>query len=301
MSDAEFGPVAAALAAAIGCPVAPRPSAPVGGGSIHVAWRWPCRAGALFVKLAPRADAALLVAEADGLAALAAVKAIRVPAVRGHGIAGESAWLALEWLDLLAPDGACDTVLGEALALQHRSVAARFGFASDNFIGRTPQQNGWCDDAVVFLASRRLAPQFALITARGDEPRLVEQGARLLEVLPVFYPGCRPRPSLLHGDLWSGNRGALAGGTPVVFDPAIYFGDREADLAMTRLFGGFGQRFYDAYDASWPLEPGADERRDLHNLYHVLNHQNLFGGGYAAQASALTARLLAAAGRAGRA
>ena len=298
MSDAEFEPVAVALAAAIGCPVAPRPSAPVGGGSIHAAWRWPSGAGALFVKLAPRADAALLAAEADGLAALAAVNAIRVPAVRGLGIAAESAWLALEWLELVAPDGASDAALGEALARQHRSVAARFGFASDNFVGRTLQANGWCDDAVVFLASRRLAPQFVLVAAGGDEPRLVEQGARLLEALRLFYSGYRPQPSLLHGDLWSGNRGALAGGMPVVFDPAVYFGDREADLAMTRLFGGFGQRFYDAYQASWPLEPGADERRDLHDLYHVLNHHNLFGGGYAAQASALTARLLAAVGRA---
>ena len=290
-------PVAAALAAAIGRPVAPRPSAPVAGGSIHAAWRWPYEAGLLFVKQAPRADAAMLVAEAEGLAALAAANALRVPAVRGHGVAGGSAWLALEWLELVAPDAVSDAVLGERLAAQHRHLAEHFGFARDNFVGRTPQPNGWCDDWVAFLGSRRLAPQFARAAAAGHAGRLGEHGALLLEVLGEFYAGYRPQPSLLHGDLWGGNRGALAGGTPVVFDPAVYFGDREADLAMTRLFGGFSSRFYSAYHASWPLDPGAEARRDLHSLYHVLNHLNLFGGAYAAQALALTGRLLAAAGR----
>jgi fructosamine-3-kinase len=122
---------------------------------------------------------------------------------------------------------------------------------------------------------------------------LVERGRRLCGQLDALFRGHRPLPSLLHGDLWGGNWAADESGNPVVFDPAVYFGDREADLAMTRLFGGFGRAFYDAYESAWPLEAGAELRFDLYNLYHVLNHLNLFGGGYRAQAEALIDRLLA--------
>jgi fructosamine-3-kinase len=295
----DFGTVAAAVAAATGRRVAAAPDAAVGGGSIHAAYRWPTAAGPLFVKLAPAADAPLLAAEAHGLGALAAARAIRVPAVLGTGVAGEAAWLALEWLALApaAPAApAAEQALGERLATLHGTAAERFGFAVDNFIGRTPQPNGWCDDWPEFLALRRLGPQLALAAEHGHGGRLTERGARLLEVLGAFYADYRPRPSLLHGDLWGGNRGALADGTPVVFDPAPYYGDREADLAMTRLFGGFGARFYAAYEARWPLDAGAGARVGLHQLYHVLNHLNLFGGGYARQALVLTERLLATAG-----
>jgi protein-ribulosamine 3-kinase len=293
----EFGAVAAAVAAALGRPVAAGPDAPVGGGSIHAAYRWPTAAGPLFVKLGPATAAALLAAEAHGLGALAAAGAIRVPAVIGTGVAAGTAWLALEWLALAPPSPAAQRSLGERLATLHRATAARFGFAADNFIGRTPQPNGWCDDWPEFLARRRLGPQLALAAAHGHGGRLTERGARLVEALAAFYAGYRPQPSLLHGDLWGGNRGALGDGTPVVFDPAPYYGDREADLAMTRLFGGFDAGFYAAYQASWPLDDGAGARVGLHQLYHVLNHLNLFGAGYAREALALIDRLLAAAGR----
>jgi protein-ribulosamine 3-kinase len=179
----------------------------------------------------------------------------------------------------------------------HRCRAARFGFERDNYIGRTPQANGWLDDWADFLARRRLAPQLALAALNGCNGRLQERGAQLVELVGVFYSSYRPEPSLLHGDLWAGNWSMLVGGTPVVFDPAAYFGDREADLAMTHLFGGFGNRFYSAYQAAWPLDQAAGVRRDLHNLYHVLNHLNLFGRGYLAQALAMIDRLLAEAGR----
>ena len=114
-----------------------------------------------------------------------------------------------------------------------------------------------------------------------------------MEKLPAFFPGHEPLPSLLHGDLWSGNAAALAGGEPVIFDPAIYYGDREADLAMTELFGGFPPAFYEAYGAEYPLDAGYATRRQLYNLYHVLNHLNLFGGGYRVQAERMIAQLLA--------
>ena len=186
--------------------------------------------------------------------------------------------------------------LGAEVAALYRVSEPRFGFAADNFIGATPQPNGWCDDWPEFFAARRLRHQLALAAANGHGGRLTARGARLVEVVGAFYDSYRPRPSLLHGDLWSGNRGALADGTPVLFDPAPYYGDREADLAMTRLFGGFGAPFYAAYDAAWPPDPGARARVGLHNLYHVLNHLNLFGAGYAGEARAMIDGLLTEAG-----
>ena len=290
------GAVAAALTAALGRPVASAPDATVGGGSIHVAHRWPSAAGPLFVKLAPAADAPLLAAEAEGLAALAATHAVVVPAVLARGVADRHAWLALEWLELVPDPEASDAALGERLAALHRASAPRFGYAADNYIGRTPQRNGWCDDWPKFLLERRLRPQLDLAAANGNTGPLQTRGARLLGAVGAFYAGYRPVPALLHGDLWNGNRGALRDGTPVVYDPAPYFGDREADLAMARLFVGFGARFYEGYAASWAPDPGAGERVALHQLYHVLNHLNLFGGGYARQALALIDRLLSSAG-----
>lgn len=297
MKDGGLRELAAALRAALGT-AADAPEARVEGGCIGESWRW--RTGAAthaFVKTLPAAQAALLEAEAAGLAELESAGAIRVPRMLGRGLAGPHAWLALEWLDLEAPSAASDAQLGERLAALHRVRADRHGWHRDNYIGRTPQANAPHADWVTFLRSRRLEPQLRLARANGQPARLVDRGLLLLEVLDVFYASYSPAPSLLHGDLWSGNRAALAGGEPVVYDPACHYGDREADVAMTRLFGGFGPRFYAAYQATWPLDAAAGYRRDLHNLYHVLNHLNLFGDAYAAQAARMIDGLLAEAGR----
>jgi fructosamine-3-kinase len=293
--EAQVG-IARALGAALGTAAAAR-DAPVHGGCIGESSRWRAGGRDVFVKTAPATQASMLEAEAAGLAELAGAGALRVPAVLAHGIAGARAWLALEWLDLVPEGPAADARLGEALAMLHRVRGERFGWHRDNFIGATPQQNGWYADWVAFLRERRLRPQLELARRNGHGGRLRERGELLLETLEVFYSTYSPSPSLLHGDLWSGNRGTLAGGEPVVYDPAVYFGDREADVAMTRLFGGFGPRFYAAYQSSHPLDAAAGYRRDLHNLYHVLNHLNLFGGAYAAQAEAMVDALLAEAGR----
>ena len=295
MTAGDARELAAALRAALGA-AADAPDASVGGGCIAESWRWRAGSGCAFVKVLPAADAALLEAEADGLAELAASDAVRVPRVLGRGAAGARAWLALEWLDLEPPTAASDARLGERLAGLHRVRAERCGWHRDNFIGRTPQSNAPHADWVEFLSTRRLAPQLELARANGHPSRLVDRGLRLVEMLGVFYASYSPAPSLLHGDLWSGNRGALADGEPVVYDPACHYGDREADVAMTRLFGGFGPRFYAAYQATWPLDAAAGYRRDLHNLYHVLNHSNLFGGSYAEQAGRMIDGLLAEAG-----
>jgi protein-ribulosamine 3-kinase len=254
-------------------------------------------AGPLFVKVGPAADYAMFAAEAAGLEELRSANAVRVPQVRGVGVNASRAWLHLEWLSLSprAPARA-QSALGEQLALQHRRVAAQFGWHQDNTIGRTPQMNGWSQSWVVFFRERRLHYQLDLAARKGYSGRLQQRGALLLERLGAFFTDYQPVPSLLHGDLWGGNWGADESGRPVIFDPAVYYGDREADLAMTHLFGGFGPDFYAAYEASWPLDHGAPARRDLYNLYHVLNHTNLFGGGYLPQARALIDGLLAQLG-----
>ncbi len=297
MTGRDLHELAGALRTALG-DAADEPAARVAGGCIGESWRWRTgTATCAFVKTLPAAETAMLEAEAAALVELEAAGAIRVPRVLGRGVAGSLAWLALEWLDLETPSPATDAELGERLAGLHRVRAERHGWHRDNYIGRTPQVNAPHADWVSFLRACRLAPQLELARANGHPTRLVDRGLLLLEVADVFYASYAPAPSLLHGDLWSGNRAALAGGEPVVYDPACHYGDREADVAMTRLFGGFGPRFYAAYQATWPLDAAAGYRRDLHNLYHVLNHLNLFGGSYVAQASRMIDGLLAEAGR----
>ncbi len=175
-------------------------------------------------------------------------------------------------------------------------IAPRFGWQRDNSIGATPQRNDWDDDWLRFFVERRLEVQLALAQAGGASARLIDRGRWLGERVGALFSSYRPVPSLLHGDLWGGNWSTDVAGEPVVFDPAVYFGDREADIAMTRLFGGFGPAFYAAYQSAWPLDQAAGTRRTLYNLYHVLNHFNLFGGAYAAQAESMIDRLHAELG-----
>jgi len=216
--------------------------------------------------------------------------------VLATGVAGASAFLALEWLEVGRADEACEARLGAGLAALHRVSASRFGWWRDNTIGRSPQANGWCTQWLEFFRERRLRPQLALAARGSFAGLLAARGERLLAALPMLLADHNPQPALLHGDLWGGNWLATRGGEPALFDPAVYYGDRETDLAMTRLFGGFGTAFYRAYESAGPLPRGASLRVDLYNLYHVLNHANLFGGGYARQARELIDRLLAEVG-----
>jgi fructosamine-3-kinase len=285
-----------ALAAALGSRLSGAPWRPVHGGCIAESFRVETAAGPVFVKCTAADGLGVLEAERDGLEVLAAAGALRVPAPLAAGVSGDRAFLALEWIDFGPVTREGEERLGAGLAALHRHLARRFGHTRDNLIGRTPQPNGEADDWVAFFRDRRLGFQLDLAAAKGHGGRLQDRGRELLERLDAFFDDYRPSPSLLHGDLWGGNFGVDSAGRPVVFDPAVYHGDREADLAMTRLFGGFGLAFYAAYERAWPLDAGAGTRRDLYNLYHVLNHLNLFGGGYRAQAEAMIDRLLAAAG-----
>jgi fructosamine-3-kinase len=265
-----------------------------GGGCINRAQTLDGRDGRrFFVKLNDAARADMFAAEAEGLADILASGAIRAPRPICHGIADGQAFLVLEHLRLGGRGSGAD--LGRRLAALHRHTAPRFGWRRDNTIGATRQPNAPADDWIDFYRRHRLGHQLELAAQGGIGRRLVDQGERLLARLEAFFPGYRPVASLLHGDLWGGNYG-YADGEPVLFDPAVYHGDREADLAMTELFGGFPADFYATYREAWPLDPGYATRRALYNLYHVLNHYNLFGGGYAGQAGRMLDELLAVSG-----
>lgn len=289
----SFAAIGGALAARLHVQVDAYPESRVHGGCINESYRWESRSGALFVKIAPVERLPMFEAEAEGLQDLARAKAVRVPRVIALGLTEDSSFLALEWVDLVGSVATASARLGEQLARQHRMVAEQFGWHRDNTIGSTPQVNTRTDDWLTFFRDHRLAYQLDLAALNGYRGRLQDHGALLLERLDTMFEHHRPQASLLHGDLWGGNFGVDASGTPVIFDPAVYYGDREADLAMTRLFGGFPAAFYSAYEKAWPLPQAARDRVPLYNLYHVLNHLNLFGSGYLAQAESLMARLLA--------
>jgi protein-ribulosamine 3-kinase len=282
-----------AIGAAMGVKLQPQPAGQAQGGSINTCYRWESAVGPLFVKVAAGERRAMLEAEAVGLEELRRTAAVRVPRVLGVGLHESEAWLALEWIQLGARTVGAEAVFGELLASQHRCTAPEFGWYRNNTIGSTPQLNDWTGDWVEFFRERRLRYQLGLAATRGHGGLLQNRGEQLLEKMGGLFSTYRPVPSLLHGDLWGGNWGVATGGGPVIFDPAVYYGDREADLAMTRLFGGFGAPFYAAYETCWALDAGSRVRTDLYNLYHVLNHLNLFDGGYSGQALALVERLLA--------
>jgi protein-ribulosamine 3-kinase len=237
-----------------------------------------------FVKLnrANRRD--MFEAEAAGLKALRATASVRVPEPITTGSDDARCWLVLEYIELGRPSPGTSELLGKQLADMHRSAGQCFGWERDNTIGATPQPNPATTDWVSFFGEHRLQFQLDLAQRNGADSGLIDSGARLRQDLPRFFDNYRPQPSLLHGDLWGGNWAADDSGQPVIFDPAVYYGDREADLAMTELFGGFDDRFYHSYRHAWAIDPGYTTRKVLYNLYHVLNHYNLFGGGYARQA-----------------
>jgi fructosamine-3-kinase len=255
---------------------------PLHGGDIHQAWRIDPPSGErFFVKANNRPLARIFELEAAGLRALreAAEPLIRVPRVLAVG----RHYLALSWIPVgRGPDAGAR--LGAGLARLHRTTASTFGWAEDNWIGSLPQANDQEADLATFFGEQRLRSQ-----AGHQSARLRARLDRLCDRLPDLLPMGEP-PALLHGDLWGGNWASDGDGLPWIYDPAVHYGCREADLAFTRLFGGFPGSFYDAYQAAWPLEPGFEDRVDLWNLYPLLVHANLFGGGYAGQVEAILRR-----------
>lgn len=285
--------IEAAIRDASGASFAIESRSSVGGGCINECYVVRGGGRAFFVKVNAPERLPMFEAEAAGLAEIAGSNTVRVPQPVCHGARGGASWLVLEHIDLGRAKGGGMEGLGRTLAAMHRVTAARFGWHRDNTIGATPQINTPGGDWVAFWRERRLGYQLQLAARNGHRGQLLARGERLLERLPAFFSGYAPRPSLLHGDLWSGNAAFARDGTPVILDPAVYYGDREADIAMTGLFGGFSAAFYAAYDEAYRRDPGYETRRQLYNLYHVLNHLNLFGGGYSAQAGHMIEELLA--------
>jgi fructosamine-3-kinase len=288
--------IAARIAAATGQPFALERQGRVGGGCINTTEVLEGNGRKYFVKLNDASRLDMFEAEAEGLQELAGANALRVPLPICHGRVNGSAFLVLEYLNLGGGSAQSLDKLGTGLAALHRATQQQFGWHRDNTIGSTPQINTPGDDWVEFYRAHRLGYQLRLAAERGAGRALLRLGEQLMARLEVFFENYRPVASLLHGDLWGGNFSATHSGEPVIFDPAVYYGDREADLAMTELFGGFGERFYAAYREAWPLDAGYRVRKTLYNLYHVLNHFNLFGGGYGSQAGRMIDSLLAELG-----
>ena len=262
----------------------------VGGGCINPAFKVTDNGQSYFIKTNDASFAFMFEAEAEALREMAASKTIRVPEPVCYGVYGDQCYVVMEHLEL---GGSADMHgFGRQLAGMHRVTADRFGWHIDNTIGATPQSNTQSDDWIEFWREQRLGFQLELAARNGYGGELQRLGERLLADMPALFVNHDPQPSMLHGDLWGGNYGGLRDGTPVIFDPAFYYGDREADLAMTTLFGGFGRQFYAAYNEAWPLEQGYEVRKTFYNIYHIINHLNMFGGGYHGQAISMIERVL---------
>jgi fructosamine-3-kinase len=264
---------------------------PVTGGSINQTWRInDLNSNRYFIKLNDVSKLEMFAAESFGLNVLALTQTIRLPKVIAIGKTANHAFLVLEYIDLNNSGNA--RLLGERLAALHRCNADQFGFDQSNRIGETLQLNDWSTDWINFWREQRLGFQLELLASKGYGGNLLVLGQQLIERIPEYFDGYYPEASLLHGDLWSGNHAYSLNSEPVIFDPAPYYGDREAEIAMTELFGGFNQEFYAAYRAAWPLDAGYSTRKTLYNLYYILNHAVLFGGGYARQAEGMMQFLL---------
>ncbi|HUX20674.1 MAG TPA: fructosamine kinase family protein, partial [Spirochaetia bacterium] len=225
--------------------------------------------------------------EAAGLTAIASKVGPAVPRPLAFGEVDDHQYLLLEHIEPgpKRPDFWED--FGRRVALLHRAkTSRRFGFEIDNYIGASPQRNGWDESWPHFFGRRRLEVQLKLALDAGhSSERWIGGLQRIIERIETLLP--EPgQASLLHGDLWGGNFMVGPDGSAVLIDPAVYYGDREADLAMTELFGGFSARFYTAYREEYPIDYGYEERKELYNLYHLLNHFNLFGASYSGSVAA---------------
>lgn len=286
--------LADAISIAVGTHV--KESAPVGGGDINEAAKATLADGReVLIKWNRGSFPGMFAAERRGLELLASAEALRIPAVLVHSDSTDecSAFIVMEWLGRDSSTTAVAEALGRGLAAQHRATAETFGLDHDNFCGSNAQINTPADDWAMFFGERRLGYQLELARRQGRlSGRRGSRLEKLITQLGNWLPS-HPPASLLHGDLWGGNWLVTAAGEPALIDPAVYYGHREAELAFTELFGGFPSAFYQAYQSAWPLEPGYEERKSLYNLYHLLNHLNLFGESYGGGVDSILQRYVA--------
>jgi len=267
----------------------------VSGGGINDAYHLGSNSQSYFVKLNTTEREFMFEAEAQGLSELAATGCIRIPNVTCFGQTSQNSYLVLEYIPCQPFNTTSSRLLGEQLAQMHQLKQPFFGWHCDNTIGSTPQYNPREHDWLTFWQQHRLQQQLTFAKQNGYSQQLQDKGDKLSERLANLFDGYQPKPALLHGDLWGGNAAVSPDGNPIIYDPACYYGDRETDIAMTELFGGFSQEFYAAYQATFPLDTGYQIRKNLYNLYHILNHVNLFGGSYLSQASNMLDQLLSEA------
>jgi protein-ribulosamine 3-kinase len=293
----DWQTIAAHISETTGLPFQIQAHYQVAGGCINSTYRIEGSGQNYFVKLNSSEHQEMFAAEVAGLTELRKPAVIKVPEPLCWGTAGGHSYLVMEYLALHGDiqTQSLSAQLGQQLAVLHQVTQTQFGWHRDNSLGLTPQVNTLENDWVTFWQNHRLGFQLDLAAHNGYSGKLQRKGEVLMAEVGQFFTDYQPQPSLLHGDLWSGNYAVALDnqrGQPVIYDPAVYYGDREAEIAMTELFGGFPKRFYHAYQEAWPLDAGYSTRKTLYNLYHILNHLNLFGGGYLAQAKRMIASLL---------
>ncbi len=254
-----------------------------------------------FVKTNRSGQQAMFAAEARGLQAIASSDTVKVPLPicfgtnMGFGENQVQSYIVLEYLNMTGR--ADQRRLGEQLAAMHDVNVEQFGWDINNTIGATFQPNAWMDNWLDFWREQRLGFQLKLAAQNGYGGELQSLGEKLLVEMPLLFAdrvfsSRTIKPSMLHGDLWGGNVAGMQDSTPIIFDPAFYYGDREADLAMTYLFGGFSTDFYASYQNVYPLDDGFVVRKIFYNIYHIINHLNMFGGGYHGQAIQMLKQVL---------
>ena len=255
----------------------------LGGGSINSVAKITCGTKSYVLKWNKATLLPMFEAEEKGLKLLQEHSdELIVPKIYGIGSVDTFSWLLMEHIPETSHTNASFFAFGEALAQMHASVSDRYGLDSDNYIGSLPQENTMQEKWLDFFRFQRIEPQLRMAVNSGKmSAAIFPKVERLYTELESIFPN--EPASLLHGDLWSGNMLATEGGKTALIDPAVYYGHREMELSFTRLFGGFSSSFYDGYFQTWPLEPGFDDRVDFYNLYPLLVHVNLFGGGYIRQ------------------
>jgi len=262
----------------------------IGGGCINEVNKISDGKTSYFVKTNHISHGDMFAAEAEALLEMAESNTVKVPEPVCFGDDGKSCFLILEYLDLHGSSNMEE--FGRQFAAMHKCTNKQFGWHRNNTIGSTPQINTRYENWIEFWRENRLGYQLDLAASNGYGGDLQSLGEKLMADFPKLFESYKPEISMLHGDLWGGNAAALSDGTAVIYDPAFYYGDREADLAMTQLFGSFGQSFYSAYNEAWPLDDGFRTRKIFYNLYHIINHLNLFGTGYLGQAISMTEHVL---------
>ena len=263
---------------------------PISGGCINQSYAISNSKITYFVKLNQLSQKSMFIAESLGLQQIYNTQTIRVPKPLCWGITKTSSYIVLEWLKMTHGNHQSWLDMGRKLAVMHKfSTNKGFGWDMDNTIGSTPQINNFHTSWSEFYLQNRLNYQLQLAKKQGG---IFPQADKLLALIPQLFADYQIQPSLVHGDLWSGNVGFTIENEPVIFDPATYFADREVDIAMTELFAGFPLAFYQGYQEEFPLDQGYEYRKPLYNLYHILNHFNLFGGSYSSQANRMIEKIL---------